>query len=67
MRGPIEPQHTALPSAPQLAAGLASLRAALDARDLGEALTHLRVLVPDYTPSHVVLALARQCGSRVCL
>ena len=59
--------ETALPMAPQLAAGLASLRAALDARDLCDALTHLRALVPDYTPSHAMLALARQCGSRVCL
>lgn len=59
--------ETALPSAPQLAAGLASLRAALDARDLCDALAHLRALVPDYTPSHSVLELARQTGPRVCL
>jgi FlaA1/EpsC-like NDP-sugar epimerase len=59
--------ETALPAAPQLAAGLASLRAALDARDLCDALTHLRALVPNYTPSRAVLALARQYGSRVCL
>jgi FlaA1/EpsC-like NDP-sugar epimerase len=59
--------ETALPAAPQLAAGLASLRTALHARDLGDALTHLRALVPDYTPSHAVLTLAQQCGLRVCL
>jgi len=59
--------ETALPTAPQLAAGLASLRAALDARDLSDALTHLCALVPDYTPSQAMQALARQCISRVCL
>jgi len=59
--------ETALSATPQLVAGLASLRAALDARDLGDALAHLRALVPDYTPSHAVLALARQCGPQVCL
>ena len=59
--------ETALPAAPQLAAGLASLRAALDARDLSDALTHLCALVPDYTPSQAMQALARQCSSRVCL
>jgi FlaA1/EpsC-like NDP-sugar epimerase len=59
--------ETAMPAAPQLAAGLAALRAALDARDLCDALTHLRALVPDYTPSPAVLTLAQQCGPRVCL
>lgn len=59
-------QSSALPAG-QLAAGLASLRAALDARDLGDALVHLRALVPDYTPSHAVLTLAMQCGTQVCL
>jgi FlaA1/EpsC-like NDP-sugar epimerase len=59
--------ETALPAAPQLAAGLTSMHAALDSRDLGDALTHLRALVPDYTPSRAVLALAKQCGLRVCL
>jgi FlaA1/EpsC-like NDP-sugar epimerase len=51
----------------QLAAGLASLHGAVDARDLGDALKYLRALVPDYTPSRAVLALAQQCGPRVCL
>ena len=59
--------ETALPTEAQLASRLASLRAALDARDLRDALAHLRALVPDYTPSRAVLALAQQCGSRVCL
>jgi hypothetical protein len=59
--------ETALPAAPQLAGRLASLRAALDARDLGDALAHLCALVPDYTPSQTVLALAQQRGPRVCL
>jgi FlaA1/EpsC-like NDP-sugar epimerase len=59
--------ETALPTEAQLANRLAGLRAALDARDLRDALTHLRGLVPDYTPSGAVLGLAQQCGPRVCL
>jgi FlaA1/EpsC-like NDP-sugar epimerase len=43
----------------QLAIELAFLHAAVDARDLAAALAHLRALVPDYTPSTSVLALAR--------
>jgi FlaA1/EpsC-like NDP-sugar epimerase len=52
-------------SAPQLDAGLVNLRIALDARDLATALASLQSLVPDYTPSHTVLELSRQAGSRV--
>lgn len=59
--------EAALPTEAQLASRLASLRTALDTRDLREALAHLRALVPDYTPSRAVLALAQQCGSRICL
>jgi len=59
--------ETAQPTAALLTSRLASLRAALDARDLCDALAHLRVLVPDYTPSHALLALAQQCGSKVSL
>jgi O-antigen biosynthesis protein WbqV len=56
----------------QLAAGqlgflLANLRAALHACDLEAALAQLRALVPDYTPSPAVLALARQHGPQVPL
>ena len=46
---------------------LARLRKALDARDLRDALNHLRELAPDYTPNSAVLALAVQCGQRVRL
>lgn len=46
---------------------LASLRAALNARNIDAALGALRALVPDYTPSRAVLALAEQCGSMACL
>jgi FlaA1/EpsC-like NDP-sugar epimerase len=59
--------ETILPAKAQLAERLASLRAALDARNLRDALTHLHALVPDYTPSPALLALASQCGPRVCL
>jgi FlaA1/EpsC-like NDP-sugar epimerase len=52
-------------SAPQLDAGLVNLRIALDARALATALASLQSLVPDYTPSHAVLELSRQAGSRV--
>jgi len=51
----------------QLLTQLAKLRNALDTRDLRDALMHLRALVPDYTPSNAVLALASQCGPRVCI
>lgn len=46
---------------------LATLRIALDARNINAALSALRALVPDYTPSQAVLALAERCGSKVCL
>ena len=59
-------QASQLPHA-QLASGLENLRAALHARNLAAALLHLRSLVPDYTPSPSVLALAQQQGSRVSL
>ena len=54
-----------LHSRQQLDAGLAGLRAALDARDLADALAALRALVPDYTPSAAVLALSRQNSPQV--
>ena len=59
-------QASQLPHA-QLASGLENLRAALHARNLAATLLHLRSLVPDYTPSPSVLALAQQQGSRVSL
>jgi FlaA1/EpsC-like NDP-sugar epimerase len=40
----------------KLEASLTALRLAVDARDLSAALTHLCDLVPDYIPSHTVLA-----------
>lgn len=46
---------------------LANLLVALAERDTAAALACLRALVPDYTPSRAVLALAARCGSRVCL
>jgi len=58
--------ETMLPTETQLSIGLANLRTALRARDLREALTHLRTLVPDYTPGSALLALAAECGPRVC-
>lgn len=48
----------------QLASQLASLRAALDARYVCAAIVHLRALVPDYTPSRVVLAQSRRLNHR---
>jgi FlaA1/EpsC-like NDP-sugar epimerase len=51
----------------QLVTQLAKLRDAQIARDLRDALMHLHALVPDYTPSNAVLALAAQCSPRVCL
>ena len=59
--------ETPLLSAPQLAARLASLRQAIELRDLDAALTQLRRLVPDYTPSQALLALSRQSAQRVSL
>jgi FlaA1/EpsC-like NDP-sugar epimerase len=54
-----------LPSASQLAGRLASLRAAHDARNLSEALTHLCALVPEYTPGPSVLALSAKSSPQV--
>jgi FlaA1/EpsC-like NDP-sugar epimerase len=51
----------------QLESRLAGLRAALEVRDIAEALDALRALVPDYAPSGAVLKLAHECGPRVCL
>ncbi|MGA3081563.1 MAG: polysaccharide biosynthesis protein [Terracidiphilus sp.] len=59
--------ESALPAQAELASRLAGLRAALDARNLRDALTHLRALVPDYTPSRTLLALAQQSMPGVCL
>lgn len=49
----------------RLQSALAQLRAALDARDLVSALTHLQALVPDYTPSPALLSKAREGTARV--
>jgi FlaA1/EpsC-like NDP-sugar epimerase len=59
--------ETAQPAQAELASRLAGLRAALDARNLSDALAPLRALVPDYTPSQTLLALARQSMPGVCL
>jgi FlaA1/EpsC-like NDP-sugar epimerase len=59
--------ETNLPAHAQLTAGLSTLRAALDARDIGGSIMQLRALVPDFTPSQAVLSLAQQRGSEVCL
>lgn len=59
--------ETPLLPAPQLASRLTSLRQALEFRDLDVALTQLRQLVPDYTPSPALLALSRQSAQRVAL
>jgi FlaA1/EpsC-like NDP-sugar epimerase len=59
--------ETNLPAQAQLTAGLSALSAALDARELGDAIMQLRALVPDFTPSPAVLSLAQQRGSKVCL
>ena len=48
----------------QLAGQLASLRTALDARDHCAALAQLRSMVPDYTPSQVVLAVSQRHSRR---
>jgi FlaA1/EpsC-like NDP-sugar epimerase len=52
------------PTAAQITRQLASLHAALDARDQCTALAQLRVMVPDYTPSQTVLAAARRQNDR---
>lgn len=49
----------------RLAAGLAALRCALDARDTGAALAQLCTLVPEYTASEGVRALAARSAARV--
>lgn len=59
--------ETAQSAPAQLTARLASLRTALESRDLALALGHLRALVPDYTPSPAVLALARRSSPQVCV
>jgi O-antigen biosynthesis protein WbqV len=46
----------------QITFRLAQLRAAVDARDLAAALAQLRALVPGYSPSESVLALARNAA-----
>ena len=57
-------QSSMLPPS-QLALALAHLHIAVESRDLIAALAHLQSLVPDYTPSPSVLALARQTTHRV--
>jgi len=52
-------------STAELRAALASLRTALSARDLAAAVAHLRALVPDYTPSAALCALAEPRAARV--
>ncbi len=75
---PAQPIHTtsydelvaveaAQPGQAQLTDLLVRLHAAVDHRDPGEALSALRALVPDYTPSQAALAYAAQCGSRACV
>jgi FlaA1/EpsC-like NDP-sugar epimerase len=59
--------ETDLLTGKQLESRLTSLRTALEDRDLAEALDALRALVPDYTPSRAILALARQCRQRVSI
>ena len=59
--------ETTLLTTVQLASRLTDLRTALDARDLSDALAHLRTLVPNYTPSNAVLALASKRGTQVCV
>ncbi len=49
----------------RLRSALAQLRAALNARDLAAALTHVQALVADYTPSPALLSLAGQSMSRI--
>lgn len=52
--------QTAQLTAAEFNRSLANLRTALNARDLSAALVHLGSLVPDYTPSQTVLALAQR-------
>jgi len=52
-------------SKPKLQSKLVDLRAALDARDTSAALECLLALVPDYTPSSVVLARGSEAASQV--
>jgi hypothetical protein len=52
-------------SADQLNLELSRLRAAAEARDLSPALACIQSLVPDYSPSPSVLALARQAIPQV--
>ncbi len=54
-------------AAAELQCALASLRAALDARNTAAALALVRQLVPDYTPGTAVLALAGEHATRVTL
>jgi FlaA1/EpsC-like NDP-sugar epimerase len=49
----------------QLHSKLSELRSALDARDISAALECFLALVPDYSPSCVVLALRSQAASQV--
>jgi FlaA1/EpsC-like NDP-sugar epimerase len=51
----------------QLGRGLASLRAAVDERDLAAALRGVQSVVPEFTPSAALLAQAEQHGSRAVL
>jgi len=57
--------HAQLLGHNQLHCALTALRAALEARDLAAALGHLRELVPNYTPSPALLALASRSSQRV--
>jgi FlaA1/EpsC-like NDP-sugar epimerase len=54
-----------MPAGSHLHSALATLRAALDVRDLPAVLDTLRTLLPDYAPSPTVLALAARSTSRV--
>lgn len=49
------------------ASGLAALHASVNESDLPAALAQLCLLVPDYTPSQAVLALAHRDGHRVAV
>jgi FlaA1/EpsC-like NDP-sugar epimerase len=57
--------HSPLPARSRLQALLATLRQAAQSRDLSPALAALRILVPDYTPSHAVLAQCPTAASQV--
>jgi FlaA1/EpsC-like NDP-sugar epimerase len=58
--------EAAQPEAANLNRGLASLRAAIDTRDLPAAIAQLCAMVPDYTPSRTVLTLAGRHDSQIC-